>query len=212
MSERMKTWHKGAGQGINEIPVVYCPKCHKKHYGAYKLMNEFVDCECGYNFYAFAEKDLQILMPAHETDIDGVVRAMRRFVVESGRCQDIDPRLLEHTDESPNIYARERDPEVEFENLLEKFGIEIFGECYVTLEVINFIHNAFEKNMDVLLKKQKDGVDMSEMKKPQRAAKPKARSGERIMKYSEMLGRAQGAAIIPPTKGEDKPLAHAVSQ
>ena len=94
---RKKAAGKGNGQsyasgecqktGLSETQVVFCPKCKKKHYSAYALMNEFVNCECGYSFYAFADKGLHIMIPAQETRIDQIVRAMRRFVVTTGRCR-----------------------------------------------------------------------------------------------------------------------------
>ena len=71
---RKKAAGKGNGQsyasgecqktGLSETQVVFCPKCKKKHYSAYALMNEFVNCECGYSFYAFDDKGLHIMIPA----------------------------------------------------------------------------------------------------------------------------------------------------
>ena len=43
-------------------PVVICPKCQKKHYSAYALMDAYIDCECGFSFYAFVDKGLRIMM------------------------------------------------------------------------------------------------------------------------------------------------------
>ena len=184
--------------GLSETQVVFCPKCKKKHYSAYALMNEFVNCECGYSFYAFVDKGLHILIPAQETRIDQIVRAMRRFVVTTGRCQDIDPKLLEYMEEDPIVNKQERDLDAEFASLLEEYQIVVFGDCYITREVIDSIYKAFEHNADVVLKKQKDGVDISEMKKPTRVSKAKVHQGERIMKYSEMLRQTQGESEILP--------------
>jgi hypothetical protein len=161
-------------------------------------MNEFVNCECGYSFYAFADKGLHIMIPAQETRIDQIVRAMRRFVVTTGRCQDIDPKLLEYTEEDPIVNKQERDLDVEFASLLEEYQIVVFGDCYITREVIDSIYKAFEHNADVVLKKQKDGVDISEMKKPTRVSKAKVHQNERILKYSDMLCRVQSEAEILP--------------
>ena len=82
--------------------------------------------------------------------------------------------------------------------LSEEYQIVVFGDCYITREVIDSIYKAFEHNADVVLKKQKDGVDISEMKKPTRVSKAKVHQGERILKYSEMLRQTQGESEILP--------------
>ena len=46
--------YQGKGQ------MVICPKCHREHFSPYELLDEFMDCECGFSFYAFAFKGLRI--------------------------------------------------------------------------------------------------------------------------------------------------------
>ena len=205
---RKKAAGKGNGQcsaheiyqepGPSDTQVVFCPKCRKKHYSAYALMNEFVNCDCGYSFNAFADKGIHIMISAQETRIDQIVRAMRRFVVTTARCQDIDPKLLEYTEENPIVNRQERNLDAEFVSLLEEYQIVVFGDCYITRKVIDSIYMAFEHNADVVLKKQKDGVDISEMKKPIRVFKANVHQNERILKYSDMFCRAQSEAEILP--------------
>ena len=87
---RKKAAGKGNGQcytsgecqktGLSETQVVFCPKCKKKHYSAYALMNEFVNCECGYSFYAFADKGLHNLSRDH---YDIKSKDLVRFVFQS---------------------------------------------------------------------------------------------------------------------------------
>ncbi len=172
---------------------VFCPKCHKRHCREYALINEFICCECGCNFYAFVDKGLNIIIPAQEAEIDRITRAMRRFVVMTGRCQDINPKLLEYSEEDPNIYLQERDLRTEFAKLLEEYQVEYFDDCFITREVVDSICAAFEHNADVQLKKQKNGVDICEMKKPKRCICSKPTQGERIMRYSKDLRKMQSA-------------------
>ncbi len=195
-----KTGENGSRTELKTTQAVFCPKCHKKHCSEYVLINKFICCECGCNFYVFADKGLQIIIPAQEAKIDQVVRAMRRFVVMTGRCQDIDPELLGFSDEEPDTYLRERDLQTELAKLLEEYQVEYFGDCFITNEVVDSICMAFGHNADVQLKKQKDGVDICEMKKPKRCTKP--RQSERILKYNASLVKKQGSTNPPP--GDNK--------
>lgn len=74
------------------------------------------------------------MIPAQETRIDQIVRAMRRFVVTTGRCQNIDPKLLEYTEEESIVKKQERDLDAEFASLLEEYQIVVFGDCYTCPE------------------------------------------------------------------------------
>ena len=59
-------------------------------------MDDLINCDCGFSFYVFVDKGLRIMMTPQEASYEPIVRAMRRFVVATGRCQDIDPSLLEY--------------------------------------------------------------------------------------------------------------------
>lgn len=177
-------------------PVVICPKCHKEHYGAYALMDEYIDCECGFSFYAFVDKGLRIMMTPQEANYEPIARAMRRFVVATGRCQDIDPRLLEYTDEMPSVDVQERDLDEEVTRALEDYQLAAFGECYITKELIDSICKAFDKNYDVALNKKKDGVELREVNKPTKVKRHEARSNARILSYEMLLHSSKGKQAV----------------
>ena len=113
-------------------------------------------------------------MTPQEANYEPIARAMRRFVVATGRCQDIDPRLLEDTGE--RVEMKERDLDEEVRRALEDYQLAAFGECYITKELIDSICKAFEKNYDVALNKKKDGVDVREVNKPTKVKRQEARS------------------------------------
>lgn len=46
--------------------VVCCPKCGKIHSFNERYVDEIVNCECGFEFYAFAMGTLHIVMSADE--------------------------------------------------------------------------------------------------------------------------------------------------
>lgn len=77
------------------------------------------------------------MMTPEEAGFEPIARAMRRFVVATGRCQDIDPRLLEDTDQIPKVEMQERNLDEELAQLLEEYQLAAFGECYITRELID---------------------------------------------------------------------------
>ena len=140
---------------------VLCPRCGKAHYSQYQVMDAYFDCECGVRFYAFSDTGLQITMPSSEAGYEPIARAMRRFVVATGRCTDIPPELYQ--DENGQFYFgsyRETDVEDELERALEHFQTEYFGECFLTNELIYSICESFQNGIDVELRKQKKGIDI----------------------------------------------------
>ena len=199
MSERRNEWQKGAGGYA--VPVVICPKCHKEHYSAYALMDEYIDCECGLSFYAFVDKGLRIMMTPQEANYEPITRAMRRFVVATGRCQDIDPKLLEYTDEMPSVDLQERDLDEEVTRVLENYQLAAFGECYITKELIDSICKAFGRNYDVALNKKKDGVELREVNKPTKVKRQEARSNARILSYTALLNASKGKKAVAADGG-----------
>lgn len=75
--------------------IISCPRCSKKHSLQGMVIDEVISCSCGFDYYAFAADDLQIVLPSSEAAYKSIARAMRRFVVANGRCQDIPPELYE---------------------------------------------------------------------------------------------------------------------
>lgn len=140
---------------------VLCPRCGKAHFSQYQIMDTYIDCECGTRFYAFADTGLQITMPSSEAGYEPIARAMRRFVVATGRCTDIPQELYQ--DENGQYYLgnyREKDVEDELDRALEQFQIEFFGDCFLTNDLIYSICESFQNGIDVELRKQKKGIDI----------------------------------------------------
>ena len=185
MSDNRNNRRKGAG--AVKFPVVFCPKCHKEHHGASSYMDDLINCDCGFSFYVFVDKGLRIMMTPQEASYEPIVRAMRRFVVATGRCQDIDPSLLEYTDQIPYVDIKERDLDDELARALEDYQLAAFGECYITKELVDSICKAFERNYDVILNKKKDGVEIREVNRPNTVNRKSSRSNARILAYEMLL-------------------------
>ena len=176
-----------AGRGV------FCPKCHKEHFSADTYMDEYISCECGLDFYAFSDSGLIIMMSPREAGYEPIARAMRRFVVSTGRCQDIDPRLLEGGSE---VVMQERDLDDQLAEILEEYQLAAFGECYITKEVIDSVCQRFERNVDVVMKKQKDGIDVSDLRRPDRVITKSPSQRTRILSYAQRLGSLPDAGEI----------------
>ena len=193
MSDNRNDRRKGAKRA--RLPIVLCPKCHKKHYGAYPYMDEFINCECGFSFYVFVDQGLRIMMTPEEAMFEPIARAMRRFVVATGRCQDIDPKLLENTEQIPYVDVQELDLDDELARVLEDYQLAVYGNCYITRELIDSICQYFDRNMDVILRKQKDRVDISEVNKPKHVSLPEASRSTRLLTYNARIRESQKQGI-----------------
>lgn len=147
--------------------MVICPKCHREHFSPYELVDEYMDCECGFSFYAFAFKGLRIIMTPEEASYEPIARAMRRFVISTGRCADIPPSLYLEPDGKSGyeMTVQERDLDSDMESILEEYQMTVFGQCFLTRELLCSICESFEHGHDIELKKQKDHVDIIELKK-----------------------------------------------
>lgn len=146
---------------------VICPRCRRVHRCREAVFDSYVDCGCGYSFYAFAYKGLRIIMPPNEAGYEPFARAMRRFVVTTGRCTDIPSHLYQ--DEDGQLYfgflKQDADQEEQLENDLERFQEEFFGEAYLTKDMIYSICELFREGHDVELRKQKKGVTVIKLVK-----------------------------------------------
>ena len=185
--------YQGKGQ------MVICPKCHREHFSPYELLDEFMDCECGFSFYAFAFKGLRIIMTPEEASYEPIARAMRRFIISTGRCTDIPPHLyMEPNGESEfEMTVQERDLDTDMESILEEYQMTVFGQCFLTRELLCSICESFEHGHDIELKKQKDHVDIIELKKKKvsdQSSRPRAKQ----MPYRGMISPARRPAIPHP--------------
>ena len=154
---------------------VICPRCHRVHYSRTAIMDEYIDCSCGLSFYAFSCKGLRIIMPANEAGCESVARAMRKFVVSTGRCTDIPPALYQDEDGQLcfGFLKQSLDIDEQLEIGLERYQSEYFGECYLTKEMVYTICESFKNGIDVELRKQKKGVDIIKLIKKKIASPEK---------------------------------------
>lgn len=184
--------YKGKGQ------TVICPRCRREHFSPYLVMDEYVNCECGFRFYAFADRGLNIIMTPEEVGYEPVARAMRRFIVSTGRCTDIPPSLYLEPSGSVeyDVTVEEKDLDTVLEETLEEYQTAVFGQCYLTRELICSICDSFESGHDVELKKQKDRVDVIELKK-KKIADQSFRQHVRPLAYNE---------IVSPIRRSSHPL------
>ena len=155
--------------------VISCPRCGKQHIFSAEYVDGMLDCKCGFEGYAFAVGDFRIIMTKAEAQNESVVRSMRRFVVSTGRCTDIPPELYmdEHelrelrecTSNVSGMYVRDYDLEEELNRVLEEYQVEAFGECLLTKELLDSICECLSEEKDIELRRKKDGIEISELKK-----------------------------------------------
>lgn len=162
------------------VQTVVCPACHREHPRPKVLVDDFIDCECGHRFYAFVCGELRITMPQEEACCEQIARAMRCFVVSTGRCTDIPRRLL--LEEDPEDWFIDE----ELEHLLAEYQSEAYGECFISKEILDSICDSLSCGHDVELKKQKNRVDVIELtkKKP-----PNSGTGRRRRIRTEVQGQ-----------------------
>jgi len=175
-SNHIRDGHSRQSRKAGAEHVILCPRCRKEHFSDYAVLDEFFNCECGFSFYAFEDRGLRIMMTPDEAHYEPIARAMRRFVVSTGRCQDIDQKLLEPTEQVNTVELQQRDLDEELTEILEEYQMAVFGQCYLTKELICSICESFEGGTDVELKKLKDRVDLIELKRkkvPEKDTKPR---------------------------------------
>ena len=162
------------------VQTVRCPACQRAYPRSKALVDEFIDCECGHRFYAFVCGDLRITMPQEEACCEPIARAMRCFVVSTGRCTDIPRQLLS------DAVPEERFIDEELEHLLAEYQSDAYGECLIPKETLDSMCESLLQGHDVELKKQKSRVDIIELtkKKP-----PSSSAGRRRRYRSEVLGQ-----------------------
>ena len=132
-----------------------CPRCGKKHYIDGAIYDDRVSCSCGYDFYAFADGELRIMMPWSEAICEPVARAMRKLVVTTGRCQDLSPELY-NDDYAPLDRL--------LDNVLTANQIDKYGICVITQEQLELICSSLLKGGDVELKWKGDRLKIYELK------------------------------------------------
>ena len=166
---------------------ILCPRCHKPHYSSRPIMDEYVDCDCGFQFYAFSCQDLKITMLPEEASCEPIVRNLRRFVVSTGRCTDIPQHLYQDEDGQYcfDIGLQNEDEDEALQRALESFQIETFGESFLTIELLGSICEAFLDGIDVELRKQKGRVDLIKLIKKKVAVSEKCGTNQQRKKEAQ---------------------------
>ncbi len=156
----------------NKTPeyAIPCPKCGKEHCFVpnynYNVLDSTVSCECGYDFYVFASGGFRIIIPKGEAESEKIVRAMRKFVVATGRCPDIPPELYEDTVEMAvnDMSAEQLDIEDLMAYALEQYQVDAYGDYFFTLETLDDMFELLTRDRDVLLTRKKDEVEVKEQR------------------------------------------------
>ena len=166
--------------------IALCPACNRIHRFEDEYVDEIVDCECGYSFYMFAFGEMRIVIPEDEAMCDSVARTMRRFVVSTGRCGNIPPELYVDQDGQTRLdmTAQELDTEEELTRILDEYQTENFGRCYVTKDIVDSICDSMNNGKDIELKKQKDSVDVIELKK--KRVSTHKQGSRRLSEYTQL--------------------------
>lgn len=181
--------------------TVICPRCHRIHLVEKVPVDQIIDCDCGFSFYAFVDHDLRIIMTPGEANYEPIARAMRRFVVATGRCTDIPYELICDTDEEKkyNMAVQEQSTDSELERVLEEYQMSAYGECFLTKEVIDSACELFRKGEDVVVKQKKDTVEVHEVK-VRKYKKPAARQAARAGAYAKALEAKGHGGILMVTQ------------
>lgn len=183
-------------RGNSRGQTVLCPKCHREHHSDTSPMDEFVDCGCGFSFYAFAERGLCVLLTPEEASYEPIARSLRKFIVSTGRCTDISPALYQ--DAPGETFIREPDLDVELERILEDFQMAAFGECFFTKDLIYSMCETLQDGNDFELRKQKDRIDLIKLiRKKVNVQEKRPAARQRITAYGMMLGGRRDLTQIP---------------
>ena len=133
--------------------IFLCPKCKKAYFQPDAVMEEYVDCECGYGFYVYVDSGLQ--MPTYES----ITEAMER---PFGNTLE---RSLDDLEKPNKGKPGEGDVDIKLAKALEDYQLATFGECYITNGMIRSVCESLKCGNDVELRKQKHGVSVIEEKK-----------------------------------------------
>ncbi len=67
--------------------VFVCPCCHRRYDYEQRVVDEVINCGCGFVFYVFGHQGLTIQLPEEEAN-EAVCEALRRLVRTTGRFPD----------------------------------------------------------------------------------------------------------------------------
>ena len=164
----------------------FCPYCHRIQVMQTPFMDGFIDCTCRNRFYAYADCGVSLVMPADVVSREPATGAVHRFLRSIGDNSSM-------MGGGPDDNSRKR-----LVRALEEYQLECFGESRITVEVLDFVNNAFRRDKGVVLTNKKDDIDLREMAPPKRVSKPK--------RTSEPKGGTQKTAGSSPGTDIDNKL------
>ena len=97
--------------------------CGRKHTRNERLVDEHIHCSCGYSFYVFYNQGMLVVMPSDEIIRQTTIKAFQRFVVSTGRCQDVAVEPVDYTS-----FLQRADPLGLMEVGLERYQSETIGK------------------------------------------------------------------------------------
>ena len=141
--------------------TVCCPRCNRQLLRAVSI-ESILECECGYRFYMFQKRGLVIMLPSDEARYEPIARTMRRFVVATGRCNDIPPELyiddaLRHKNE---MIVGSDDIKDKLDAYLKEYGEIAFGSQMLGIQEIELIFQVLDDGKEVIVKKKRDSYSV----------------------------------------------------
>ena len=137
-----------------------CMSCGQKHIRTERLVDEHIQCECGYRFYVFYNQGMTVIMPSEEITRQGTTKAFQRFVVSTGRCQDAKVDAFDYSS-----FLQRADPLGLMEVGLERYQAEKMGRCLLNCGDVASICESLDKNRDVMIKNKGNYAEVIEMRR-----------------------------------------------
>lgn len=137
-----------------------CMSCGRKHTREGSLVDEHIRCDCGYSFYAFYNQWMKVVLPSDDITSVAATRAFQRFVVSTGRCQDVrvEP-VVDYT-----AFLQKADPMGLMEVGLERYQTEVLGKSLLNCGDVASICESLKKHQDVIVKNKGSHIDIVEVR------------------------------------------------
>ena len=157
-----------------------CMSCGRKHTRNERLVDEHIHCSCGYSFYVFYNQGMSVVMPSDEIIRQATTKAFQRFVVSTGRCQDVAVEPVDYTS-----FLQRADPLGLMEVGLERYQAETIGKHLLNCGDVASICESLGKNRDVMIKNKGDYAEVIEMRRKVKEREKPPFSGEPIAYLNE---------------------------
>ena len=154
--------------------------CGRKHIRTERLVDEHIQCECGYRFLAFYCQGMMIVLPSDDIESQATIRAFQRFVVSTGRCLDAGVGPSDYTS-----FLQKADPLGLMEVGLERYQGEKYGKCLLNCGDVASACDSLYRNKDVVLKNKGNYIDIIEMQRKVKNKDSPPFSGEPIAYLNE---------------------------